>query len=829
MKKSHISFGLFLCLVFPFYRAVAQFSPVYYQSNYIRVVQPDVDDPGTLMVNYSDPKAKSDTLLNPFTGGFNNATFFNVDFNGDSIQDLYVFDREPSENQFLLFQGLSNKSISYRYAPQYHYAFPEQATQWVEFADYNKDGLPDLFTHSHSCTTCIQVNKNTSYLDKSSGKYITQFKKITDTLFYYDASGSRAEIDIANSSNPQFIDVDKDGNLDILAWDIYFTEMHFFRNRARGQDSLSFWFSKACWGYFNENNPHQYQKFSCELNSKHIPVWTGTYDPDSAYKKLHSSGMHGSNSLCAFDVDCDGDIDLLLGDGLNDSLAFLENGNIVRGQKSSGFDTIINLYPNKNNFPIQHPCVISTMPTPSFLDINHDTLNDLVVAAGQPTIRDSFVTDRIHNIWYYTNNGSKASSAGGASNVFDLTTKDFLQNTMVDWGINSAPCFIDVDKDGRKDLIVAVKDGGAVNGFSHLILYLNKAGKMPGSKPYLLFQTDDYLGFSKLKNNIYWPVPAGYLNGKDHKTDLLIGNESGQIMYFKDRSAGTNAADFQLSTNALQYISGPSGQLKPINVGQNSSPTVADLNDDGKMDLLVGSYYGTLSYYRCAGYLPGSDNVPYFELVTDSFGDLYTSSGDNYQTAPCIADMDKDGKPDLLLGDEFGRLWYYHDFDTINKLVPTNRILVWDNGANKVDSNRIFSRYSIPAVADLDDDSLPDIMLGCLRGGLIFLGSANHGFENLRNSGLETAVPYHPIHIDLFPNPAKDVVVLEYNNPAERQNTTLVVTDILGRQVLSQAFVMQNGKADERFSTNQLSNGMYIVALYSGDILISSNKLIIEK
>jgi len=842
MKPFSTAFGL-LCFLAAFYTSKAQVSPVYYQSNYIRVVQPDVDDSSDIaptftqkdIVSYHNPMARFDTLINPFTGGFNNPTFFNIDFNGDGIQDLYIFDRELGENQFLLFEGLSKKSISYRYAPQYHYAFPQDVSRWVEMADYNKDGLPDLFTNSPTRNTGIKAYKNTSYLDKSTGKYVPQFTSAADPLFYTCDTGGRFPIDISTASNPQFVDIDKDGHLDILAWDIPFTAPIFFRNTGKGTDSLNFYYTKKCWGYFNEFLQHVYWPWTCEKNSSHDSVWTGDCDPDPAYKGIHSS-------MSAFDVDCDGDIDLLMSDGLFNSLVFLENGNVWLGHNGHnnmhngyGFDTIVNIDTSQTanfTYPATYPAIIPMMPIPSYVDISHDSLNDLVVAAGEPTFLDTVETNRTYNIWYYYNDGSKDSATGRpTSNIFEITTKDFLQNTMVDWGINSAPCFIDVDNDGRKDLIVAVKDGGAKNGSSHLVLYLNKPGKTPGSKPYLLYNTDDYLGFSKLSKNIYWPIPAAYFNDSSKTTDLLIGNASGQVIYYKNEgSKSGEPANFHLSTNALQYVSRPSGKLMPINIGSaNSAPTAADINGDGKTDLIIGSNYGNISYYRCLGYLPGADNVPYFELVTDTLGGLYTSPGLDYQTAPCVADMDNDGKLDLMIGDEYGRLWYYHDFDTLKTLVPTNQVLVYDNGANKVDSNKIFSRYIVPAVADLDGDGYPDIMLGCVRGGLIFLGSANNGFENLRNfTGVEPVL-YNPIRISLFPNPAKDMVTLRYNNPDPRQNSFLVVTDMLGRKMISHQFMMQNGKGDEPFSTIGLTNGIYIVALYSGDQFVFSDKLIIEK
>ncbi len=806
-----LSFALFFSQL----HCMAQSSPVYYISNYLRVVQPEFDDSSDLadkhpdLVTYHNAKVKYDTLLNPFTGGLNNPMFFNIDFNGDGISDLYVFDRELNENQFFLFEGLSNHSNLYRYAPSYHFGFPKNVVNWVEMADYNKDGLPDIFTGSNKCNTCVKAYKNTSYIDPVSKKFIPGFTKTADTLYYNIAGGQKSQVNFSPIGNPQFVDVDKDGYLDILGYGV--DGFQYFRNTGKGADSLGFEFVSGCWGKFAQVQPHYYIPFSCGNGNG-------------------GGGPYYFSSVCAFDADGDGDIDLLLGNGRADSIVLLENGNINNNGKSYHKDTMINLLPfNNNNFPAEYPAKIATMPMPSLADVDHDSLSDMIISAGEPisVLTDTFhITDKIHNIWYYQNAGTKSTQALPGSNIFQLSTKDFLRNTMVDWGINSAPCFIDVDKDGRKDLIMAVWDASAPNSNSHLILYLNKLNKTTGAKPYLLYQTDDYLRFSLLHKNIGNPVPAAYLNTEDSVTDLIIGNDSGQIMYFKDRSTGKNPADFHLATSSLKWLS--QGKMIPISVNTNSAPTAADINGDGKTDLLIGSNSGAISYYRCIGYDASADNIPYFELVTKTFGGLYANPGQNYQTAPCVADMDKDGKADLLIGDINGHLWYYHDFDTAHPLVPAYQVQVHDLGTGK-DSAKQFSTYLIPAVANLDQDSFPDIMLGCRRGGLIFLGSANNGFENMHISGIESGNEINLVQASLYPNPAGNNFHIRYQNPMVKQSCRVTVTDMLGRQVLTQSFEPESGRGDEEISCSGFINGIYIVAIFSGNQLLYTGKLLINK
>ena len=56
----------------------------------------------------------SDTLTNPWTGGFNAVQISKMDLNFDSLEDLFVFDR--TGNKITTF---INNGSTYSYAPEY--------------------------------------------------------------------------------------------------------------------------------------------------------------------------------------------------------------------------------------------------------------------------------------------------------------------------------------------------------------------------------------------------------------------------------------------------------------------------------------------------------------------------------------------------------------------------------------------------------------------------------------------------------------------------------------------------------------------------------------
>ena len=77
----------------------------------------------------------NDTIINPWTGGFNSAQISKIDLNNDQIEDLFVFDR--SSDKVITFISENNTFI---YAPEYEKLFPSNLKNWVLLRDFNNDG-----------------------------------------------------------------------------------------------------------------------------------------------------------------------------------------------------------------------------------------------------------------------------------------------------------------------------------------------------------------------------------------------------------------------------------------------------------------------------------------------------------------------------------------------------------------------------------------------------------------------------------------------------------------------------------------------------------------
>ena len=136
--------------------------------------------------------------------------------------------------------------------------------------------------------------------------------------------------------------------------------------------------------------------------------------------------------------------------------------------------------------------------------------------------------------------------------------------------------------------------------------------------------------------------------------------------------------------------------------GSNSTPTLTDIDSDGDLDLFIGESSGELNFYRNVG----TPQAFSFELVTDRFGEIDAGR----RSYPTFADIDGDGDEDLLLGREQGGVLLYRRNGS-----GTDPTFVHDPNFTLRLPN-----YATPTLVDIDADGDLDVFSGGLSGGLVF-------------------------------------------------------------------------------------------------------------
>ena len=205
----------------------------------------------------------------------------------------------------------------------------------------------------------------------------------------------------------------------------------------------------------------------------------------------------------------------------------------------------------------------------------------------------------------------------------------------------SYPFVVDYDLDGRKDLLIGTKEGT-------IALFTNtKSDSNPVFSDYIFIQA----GEKTIDVGTHAaPFLVDYNN--DGTKDLLVGNGEGALIYYANK--GTNTQPTFTLPLSLHDAHGTE-----ISVASYCTPFVIDWNGDSRKDLLLGDGEGSLVIYLNEG----TDDDPLFSppLTVEVEGSPLTVA--NFAT-PFVADWNNDGKRDLLVGDGSGFIHLYLDVST---------------------------------------------------------------------------------------------------------------------------------------------------------------------
>ena len=243
------------------------------------------------------------------------------------------------------------------------------------------------------------------------------------------------------------------------------------------------------------------------------------------------------------------------------------------------------------------------------------------------------------------------------------------------------PAFGDLDGDDDLDLVVG-------SGAGKLSLYRNDGNQNEASWTKV---TDSLVDFKQGPN----PSPLLFDLDGDGDLDLIVGTENGRVLFY--RNDGEAAAGiFKQDKKALAKI----------RAGRSAAPAAAQVDGDGQMDLVIGNFAGKLLAYVRKGKAQSLN----FTLYDRRFMavDVGVSS------TPTLGDVDRDDKPDLLIGSDQGKLTDYVRTG-ISKKNPTG----WGKGPDFFKKMK-FPAVSRPALVDIDDDGDVDLLVGTGKGTIYF-------------------------------------------------------------------------------------------------------------
>lgn len=513
-----------------------------------------------------------------------------------------------------------------------------------DFADIDGDGDFDLLVGESGGRIYFYRNDGNSNTPVwTSGGYV--------------ADSAAATIDVGSYSNPDFVDIDGDGDLDLLVGESG-GRIYFYRNDGNSNtpvwtsvgyvaDSAATTIDAGSYSspkFIDIDGDGDYDLLVGESGGRiyfyrndgnsNTPVWTSVgYVADSAAATI-DAGSYCSPDFV--DIDGDGDLDIFTGES-GGRIGLYNND----GDAGTPAWRLIVQY-------IGYIGSSSSYSAPCLTDIDNDGDGDL------------FIGDNNGLLFYYRNDGNNNApifTPTGA--VMDST------GSIIDAGTRSRPDFTDIDGDGDFDLFIG-------ESYGYIYFYRND-----GDRGAPVWTT-----VGQITNSSGSIIDAGSYSrpvfediDNDGDLDLFIGESGGRIYFYR------NDGDSSIPVwNAMGWVTNLSGST--IDVGSYSTPDLIDIDSDGDFDLLIGDSNGLIYIYR--------NEVNGGAPVWSPEGNFTDSSGfaidvGSYST-PHFVDIDNDDDFDMISGNSSGYIYIYatagfvkHEYTTPGTYEATLQVTDNDN------------------------------------------------------------------------------------------------------------------------------------------------------
>jgi hypothetical protein len=466
------------------------------------------------------------------------------------------------------------------------------------------------------------------------------------------------------------------------------------------------------------------------------------------------------------------------------------------------------------------------------LDANGDNLQDLVMG------------DIACNTVQFASNTGSITNA-----VISDTTKLYPnypnKSSTLQIKMNNFPCtyYVDCDGDGKKDLVATPNAFGSENTSS--VWYYKNAS------------LTNTVNFQFVKKNFLQDemievgqnsFPVIFDHNADGQKDLVIGTYG----YYNTTSLKAQLALYEnvgtLSQPSFSLITRDYAAVSTKSLN-NVMPTVGDIDNDGDVDICIGTSSGQIHWLVNTA---GSGNVCNFSLFQANSFSFTTLSA---AAAPQLFDIDKDGKLDLMIGTKNGRIAYYKNIGTLS--APAYSLITnffggvdvkgdinlygidgyatpyfFNEGVNTKllvgNISGTLAYYDVPAIItnscnlitsnannlneggqstvcfeDVNNDGKRDLFFGNGSGGLSFFSSLSPFVGIIESDQIKLSE-----HISLYPNPTDDQINIRIN-ALEFETGKLMLFNTLGKQVLE----LDINSNSQTFILNTISKGIYFAKI----------------
>lgn len=698
-------------------------------------------------------------LKAPWAGGMDACQFGSMDLNNDGVRDLVVFERRGNRLMFFINEGDADE-INWRYDPSYRKYFPD-LYEWMVLADYDNDGRPDIFTYSPGWAG-MRVFRNV-------GTEFPEFELVVSPYLTSLQGSGYVNIIATNADYPAIVDIDGDGDLDILTFWALGTYIELHTNQSIEKyghaDSLDYEKTDFCWGRVAENE---------ENNVLYLD--TCLFNRDETFSK-NEGFRHRGATMLVHDFTGNNLPDMLIADVDYPGITLLVNGGSAANSLMVSQDT---------SFPAEeNPVRLFSMPLATYIDVNNDGLKDLLVSPFDP---NPFVTENAQSVWLYLNSGSNNQP------VFNLHTKSFLQDQMIDLGSGAYPLFYDLNNDGQKDLIVGNYGKYVRSWYIGLTLHSEYVSSLThyrmqeqNGEQVFVRMSEDLGGLSDL--GLRGLVPAAADLDGDGLPDLLVGSENGKLIHLR-----------QTAVDQWEVLS---EHFQGISTDQWSAPELFDINEDGNVDLLIGSRNGKIAFYKGVS----QDASISFEWQTDFLGQVNVTdfglSYDGYSTPRFFYSPEQELM--LISGSEQGKLFLFdqirENLDGVFRERSEWEILI-DSNLSMIDPGMRSAAW----IGQLVSNEKLQLITGNFSGGM-----------ELYNAAIAVA-PFLKEHnafsLMVYPNPVSDELYLKLHEDIQNKSLQLKVYNLMG-----QLFHDMEIKVGQQpvIDVAALKSGMYVLHVHSAE------------